>query len=214
VKPELFADQLSGILDEVPPLPGEEAWYAQIRSVVAAAEKEPRFKKVLTDAATSDEDDLVEPLFQFRNYGLPLAHNWTTQSNGAMLGIDYYTRTAVAKSNILVNKPHETKYFSQDLDSSGARLNGKNSYTVTFAKGPGAAGQGLLVAEALQRASLLPSTRTEAVLAGHQEQDAPVRSRWVADGLRLSDAAGCGTTLELAAIAGGRVLPLRAGVLA
>ena len=135
VKPELFADQLSAILDEVPPLPGEEAWYAQIRSVLAAAEKEPRFKKVLTDAATSAEDELVEPLFQFRNYGLPLAHNWTTQSNGAMFGIDYYTRTAVAKSNILVNKPNETKYFYQDLDSSGARLNGKNSYTVTFAKG-------------------------------------------------------------------------------
>jgi hypothetical protein len=52
-----------------------------------------------------------------------------------MFGIDYYTRTAVAKSNILVNKPIETKYFYQDLDSSGVRLNGKNSYTVTFAKG-------------------------------------------------------------------------------
>ena len=39
VKPELFADQLSAIIDEVPPLPGEEASYAQIRSVLAAAEK-------------------------------------------------------------------------------------------------------------------------------------------------------------------------------
>lgn len=135
VKPELFAEQLPDIMKEVPPLPGEDAWYAQVNAVLAAAEKEPRFKKVLTDAAMSAEEELVEPLFQFRNYGLPLAHNWTTQNNGAMFGLDYYTRTAVAKSNILVNKPIETKYFYQDLDSSGGRLNGKNSYTVTFAKG-------------------------------------------------------------------------------
>jgi hypothetical protein len=135
VKPELFAEQLPTVVAEVPPLPGEDAWYAQLRAVIAAAEKEPRFKKVLTEAATSAEKELVEPLFQFRNYGLPLPHNWTTQNNGAMFGLDYYTRTAVAKSNILVNKPVETKYFYQDLDSNGARLNGKNSYTVTFAKG-------------------------------------------------------------------------------
>lgn len=42
--------------------------------------------------------------------------------------------TAVAKSNIFVNAPNETKYFYQDLDASGARLNGGNRYTVTFAK--------------------------------------------------------------------------------
>jgi hypothetical protein len=135
VRPDLFAEQLPLILDEVPPLPGEDAWYAQVRSMLASAEKEPRFKKVLIEAAASAEEELVEPLFQFRNYGLPLPHNWTTQNNGAMFGTDYYTRTAVAKSNILVNKPNETKYFYQDLDSSGARLNGKNGYTVTFAKG-------------------------------------------------------------------------------
>ena len=77
----------------------------------------------------------MEPLFQFRNYGLPLPGNWTTQKNGAEFGTDYYTRAAVAKSNILVNKQNETKYFYQDLDADGDRLNGKNSYTVTFTKG-------------------------------------------------------------------------------
>jgi hypothetical protein len=48
---------------------------------------------------------------------------------------DYFTRTAISKSNILVNKPNETKYFYQDLDGKGARLNGRNRYTVTFAAG-------------------------------------------------------------------------------
>jgi hypothetical protein len=73
-------------------------------------------------------------LFQFRNYGQQLALNWSTISNEAAFGVDYFTRTAAAKSNILVNSPNETKYFYQDLDAAGARLNGANRYTVTFAK--------------------------------------------------------------------------------
>ena len=135
VKPELFFDQLPKVLDQVPPLPGEEAIYQQCRAVLAAAGKDDRLKDAFNEAVASANADLVGPLFQFRNYGLPLAGNWTTQSNGAEFGTDYFTRAAVAKSNILVNRPNETKYFYQDLDSDGQRLNGKNKYTVTFAKG-------------------------------------------------------------------------------
>jgi hypothetical protein len=62
----------------------------------------------------------VTPLFQFRNYGQQLPHHWSTISNESAFGTDYFTRTAVAKSNILVNSPDETKYFYQDLDASGA----------------------------------------------------------------------------------------------
>ena len=36
--------------------------------------------------------------------------------NSAEFGTDYYTRTAVAKSNIFINRPRETRYFYQDLD--------------------------------------------------------------------------------------------------
>ena len=135
VKPEFFFDQLSTVLDQVPPLPGEAALYGQFRAVLAAASASARLKDVLKDAANSANEELIEPLFQFRNYGLPLPGNWTTQNNGAEFGTDYYTRAAVAKSNILVNKQNETKYFYQDLDANGTRLNGKNNYTVTFAKG-------------------------------------------------------------------------------
>jgi len=85
-------------------------------------------------AAQEVEDQIVTPLLQFRNYGEQLPHNWSTISNEAAFGTDYFTRTAVAKSNILVNSPNETKYYYQDLDASGARLNGANRYTVTFPK--------------------------------------------------------------------------------
>ncbi len=76
-----------------------------------------------------------QPLFQFRNWGQQLPYHWSTISNEAAFGTDYFTRTAVAKSNILVNAPNETKYFYQDLDAAGARLNSRNRYTVTFPKG-------------------------------------------------------------------------------
>jgi hypothetical protein len=66
---------------------------------------------------------------------LPLRGNWTTQINGARFGTDYFTRLAVAKSNIFVNQPTETRYFYQDLDAAGERLDGGKKYTVTFPKG-------------------------------------------------------------------------------
>lgn len=89
----------------------------------------------MDEAAAEAEEQRVKPLFQFRNHGLPLPHNWTTTSNNAAFGTDYFTRTAVAKSNIFVNAPSETKYLWQDVDSRGERLNGSKKYTVTFAKG-------------------------------------------------------------------------------
>jgi len=135
VVPEKFFDELGDVLNEVPPLPGEEPMYENIRRILDAAQKDPKLKAALVASASDSEKNIVTPLFQFRNYGLPLPYNWTTQKNGADFGTDYYTRTAVAKSNILVNLQNETKYFYQDLDSTGARLNGAHSYTVTFPAG-------------------------------------------------------------------------------
>jgi hypothetical protein len=135
VFPEKFFDQLPAVLDDARPLPGEEIRYAQVRALLGAAEKDPAIKKAITDEVTKAETDLIGPLLQFRNFGIPLPGNWTTVNNGAAFGTDYFTRTAVARSNILVNKGAETKYFYQDLDDSGARLNGGKRYMVTFPAG-------------------------------------------------------------------------------
>ena len=135
VFPDRFFDQLPAVLKDAPPLAGEEGRYAEIVSLIEAALDDANLKKAIVDEVTRAERDLVEPLLQFRNWGLPLAGNWTTQKNGAAFGTDYFTRTAVARSNILVNKPSETKYFYQDLDAAGTRLNGGKRYTVTFAGG-------------------------------------------------------------------------------
>jgi hypothetical protein len=134
VIPEKFVDELPAVLADAPPLPGEEARYAQVLAVLAAAGKDPTLKQAMTEAAQEADEKLVKPLFQFRSYGQQLPYHWSTISNESAFGTDYFTRTAVAKSNILVNSPNETKYFYQDLDSSGVRLNSANRYAVTFAK--------------------------------------------------------------------------------
>ena len=134
VFPEKFFDELPAILSDAPPLPGEEARYGQMRALIEAIKANPALKPALIKAVQEVEDQIVTPLFQFRNWGQQLPHRWSTISNEAAFGTDYFTRTAAAKSNILVNSPNETKYFYQDLDASGARLNGANRYTVTFAK--------------------------------------------------------------------------------
>jgi hypothetical protein len=134
VVPEKFFDVLPLALADAPPLPGEEARYAQVTALLAAANQDARIKAAIDKAAVDADRELVGPLFEFRNWGLQLPHGWSTQVNGADFGTDYFTRTAVGKSNIFVNKPNETKYFYQDLDAGGQRLNGANRYTVTFAK--------------------------------------------------------------------------------
>lgn len=134
VKPETFFDILPAVLDNVKPQPGEESLHAMVKAVLDAAAKEPKLKDVLKQAALEADNTMVKPLFEFRNYGLQLPHHWSTISNGAAFGTDYFTRTAVAKSNIFVNSANETKYFYQDLDAAGQRLSGANRYTVTFPK--------------------------------------------------------------------------------
>jgi hypothetical protein len=134
VFPEKFFDELAAVLASAPPLPGEEARYAQVLAVLEAVKTNPALKQSLIEAAKEAEEKLVEPLFEFRNFGIQLPYNWCTIANGAEFGTDYLTRTAVAKSNILVNSPIQARYFYQDLDNDGGRLNGSNRYAVTFAK--------------------------------------------------------------------------------
>ena len=135
VFPNTFFDQLPVVLLDAPPLAGEETRYEQVLAVIDAAAKNPTLKNALIDEAEKAENALIEPLLQFRNFGTPLPHHWTTADNGAAFGSDYFMRTAIARSNILVNKGNETKYFYQDLDAAGVRLNGGSRYSITFARG-------------------------------------------------------------------------------
>jgi hypothetical protein len=135
VNPETFFDELPGLMKGVPPLPGEEALYKWIGSVLDAAAKDPAVKQTLTATAVSAEQEMISPFFQWRYNGRPAGNGWNSPVNNAKWGTDYLNRTGTAKSNMYDNLPTETKYIYTDDDSQGKQLNGQNLYSVTFAKG-------------------------------------------------------------------------------
>ncbi len=135
VVPEDFYDQLPGVMELVPPLPGEAALYGWITAVFAAAATDPATRKSLIESFVAADKELVAPLHQWRYNGRPAGNGWNSQGNNAQWGIDYVNRTAAARSNMFGNTPSETKALYRDLDSGGQQLHGKNTYKVTFAKG-------------------------------------------------------------------------------
>lgn len=135
VVPEKFFDQLPGVIDLVPPLPGEEALYASIRQVLDAAEKDPEVKKALVEVAIETEKEVIKPLFLWKHNGVPAGNGWNRSKNNAQWGFDYLMRTSTARSNMFDNRPNETQYFYTDNDTRGEQLTSDYNYQVTFAKG-------------------------------------------------------------------------------
>jgi hypothetical protein len=135
VKPETFFDELPTVMKHVPPLPGEEALYKWIGSVLDAAAKDPAIKKTLTATAVGAEQELISPFFQWRYNGRPAGNGWNSPLNNAKWGTDYLNRTSTARSNMYDNRPEETKYIYTDNDSQGRPLHGQNAYAITFARG-------------------------------------------------------------------------------
>jgi hypothetical protein len=135
VVPEKFFDEFEQVLDGVPPLPGEEAFYAQCRLILAVAKRDPAIKQALLEAAQEAEASIIKKFHEWKHNGHPAGNGWNRSTNNARWGIDYFDRTGTAKSNMFDNKPEETQYFYTDYDSDGAPLTGGNTYEVTFAAG-------------------------------------------------------------------------------
>jgi hypothetical protein len=135
VVPEKFFDEFNQVLDTVPPLAGEEALYAQFRSLMEVAGRDSEVKKAIVSAAVDTERDAIEPFFEWRHNGLPAGNGWNRSTNNAQTGLDYFDRTGTAKSNMFDNRPTETQYFYTDNDASGGALSGANTYEIVFANG-------------------------------------------------------------------------------
>ena len=95
----------------VPPLPGEEALYRMMQSLLDAAAADAQLKATLAQLAAKAEQELIAPLFHFHNNGRPVGNGWTSPPNGARWGTDYLSRAATAKSNMYDNAPEETRYI-------------------------------------------------------------------------------------------------------
>ncbi len=61
---EQFFDELSAVLDDAPPLPGEEARYAQVRALLEAAKADKQLKAAMVEAAKECDAQIVKPLFE------------------------------------------------------------------------------------------------------------------------------------------------------
>jgi hypothetical protein len=133
VNPATFFDQLPAVMKQVPPLPGEEALYSWIGSVLDAVAKDPEIRRTLQETAEAADKD-VWTLMQWRYNGRSAGNGWNSPVNNAEWGTDYLNRTAGARSNMYDNRPNETKYIYTDNDKQGSQLTGENTFAVTFAK--------------------------------------------------------------------------------
>jgi hypothetical protein len=123
------------VMKSVPPLPGEEALYNWIGSVLEAAAKDPKIMQTLKETALEAERTMIHPFLQWRYNGRAAGNGWNSPVNNAKWGTDYLNRTGTARSNMYDNRPEETKYIYTDNDSQGRQLNGQNAYAITFANG-------------------------------------------------------------------------------
>lgn len=135
VIPEKFFDQFAAALDQVAPLPGEEAMYANFRSLMAARSRNEAIRKAMDEVAVATEGGAIKSMFQWANNGKDAGNGWNRSLHNAEWGVDYYQRTSTSRSNMFDNRPSETQYFYTDNDGAGAPLHGQSQYTVTFPKG-------------------------------------------------------------------------------
>jgi hypothetical protein len=134
VDPATFFDELPTVMKQVPPMPGEEALYNWISSVLDAAAKDPEVMKTLRETAFAADKELIAPMMRWRYNGQPAGNGWTSPANNGAFGTDYIHRTGAVKADPYDNKRNETMYFYTDTDTQSQQLVGKSSYAVTFLK--------------------------------------------------------------------------------
>lgn len=62
-------------------------------------------------------------------------NGWRVTASGAIYGTDYFTRAIWASNGWPSQQPQVSVYPTTYVDGAGAKLDGKNSYTLTFKKG-------------------------------------------------------------------------------
>ena len=135
VDPAVFFEQLPEVMKQVPPMPGEEALYKWIGSLLEAAAKDPEVMTTLKETAFSADKEIVAPMMEWRYNGQPAGNGWTSESNNAAFGTDYYHRMGAVKAYPYSNRRNETMYYYTSNDSQMQPMVGESSYTVTFPKG-------------------------------------------------------------------------------
>ena len=133
VRPETFFDDLQRVLAEIEATPAEQPLAELAEQLVNWAKTEPARRATLGQLAVRLEQETIEPMFDFSHSGQVLPGHWRSVQNGAAFGDDYWSRTAVAKSNPFVNREQEAKYYYLEHSANGQPLQGEQAYTLHFA---------------------------------------------------------------------------------
>ena len=214
VDPAVFFEQLPTVMKQVPPMPGEEALYKWIGSILDAAAKDPEVMATLKETAFAADKEIVAPMMQWRYNGQPAGNGWTSESNNAAFGTDYFHRMGAVKVYPYSNRRNETVYLYTSDDTQGQPLVGESSYTVTFPKGQLPPTKGFWSLTVVQPRTLLLPERVEPLRDWHQKQDAEVRRRRQPDYLSREQIARQREGIQLAAGADWRLFNLDPRLLA
>lgn len=134
VVPSKFWTDLKRVLAENPDVAADDKAMAdQARTLVALYESSEHWKSLL-DHVALDADAAMKASGLYDQVGVDVGNGWLRQKNGGVWGSDWFGRAMAAKVYIYVNDFHEAIYFIRGTDSKGELLNGKHTYTMTFAK--------------------------------------------------------------------------------
>lgn len=134
VVPERFWDDLEKMLAVNPAVGADErAMAAQAQALIALRHSDPAWQTLLDKAALA-ADVALHQSAKYEQVGVDVGNGWQRQKNGGLWGTDWFGRAQAAVIYILVNDWHEAAYLLRGTDAKGALLNGRNSYTMTFAK--------------------------------------------------------------------------------
>jgi len=111
--------------------PGMESLQAKARAIAKAARDVEELKRI--------DDVIVKqaiPQFQKAVRAMGTTRNgWSRPATVGNYGSDYRSRSVANYAGIWVNNTKEVVYFGTHTDGKGQKLNGSNTYTMTFPKG-------------------------------------------------------------------------------
>lgn len=129
---EAFDSAIVALESEPDINPGMEPLQAKVRAI-AEAVKDPaeraRVDKVVHGKAFADFMAASPKL----GHGT-IKNGWARPADVGVYGNDWLTRTLINEGGIWANTMDEVVYYKGSVDEKGAKLNGDNVYTITFAK--------------------------------------------------------------------------------
>jgi len=135
VDPATFWSNLEKALALSPKVgPDDQAMADQARTLTALYNSDPGYKALLDDVALEADVELLAGA-TYAHVGVDGGNGWQRQENSGVWGTDWFGRAQASVVYIMVNDYREALYFIRATDADGRPLDGKGTYTVTFAKG-------------------------------------------------------------------------------